>query len=104
MKTSVIILQLVFLLFGSAASAQSQKTLDGFLDIAWGTPAAEAKQRMLARPGVTFKREAPSVLIFSGGSFAGRPANTFGLHLSGGKLYRGEAFLNSAGNRDAVYQ
>ncbi len=104
MKTPIAILSFLLLSLGVSAFAQTPKGIDGFLDMLWGTPTQDAKQKMLERPGVTFKRNVPGGIIFSGGVFAGRPANTFALLFSGGRLYRGDVSLNPAGNRHEVYE
>lgn len=98
-------LPLLTSLFVLTASAQVQpaKSVDRFLDIAWGTPAADAKKMMAARPGVKFKRDVPGATYYSGGSFDGKPTNTFVLHFTGGRFFQGDAYLNPVDNRKAIY-
>jgi len=93
----------LLLLLPAGTWAQPAKSIDGFLNIAWGTPAAEAKAKLVAKPGVKFKRDVPGATYYSGGSYDGKPVNTFVLHFSGGRFFQGDVFLNPVDNRKAVY-
>ena len=93
MKTLLLFVQSFFLLFAIPVWAQLSKTPDGFLDMSWGTPAEEAKSKLLARPGVRLKRNSEHGVLYSGGNFAGHSVVTWHLGFADGKLENGQASL-----------
>ena len=61
----------------------------GVADVAWGSSTETAKKAMLARPEVVLVSETKSRLVFSGGTFAEHPAETWELLFTGGRFSEG---------------
>lgn len=103
-KSALKYLQIVLLLIAGSAWGQIGKPPDGFLDLKWGASVEEVRKTLLARKGVTFKRDVTGGYLFSGGTFADHPVSTWAVYFSGERLHRAEARLAGGGNREEVLQ
>lgn len=81
------------------------KSLDGFLDIKWGTSIADATKAMSAKQGLRPATDPEGVnagnrIYYEGGTFVGKPALQWGLDFVGDKMYRGAVVLKPSTTRE----
>lgn len=93
---------LAFLTCASAASAQFERPL-GFADILWRTKTPEVKKRMMEKAGIRFDGGSSNKLTFFGGTFAGKPADVWGLDFVDGEFYRGAVILKPVADREKEF-
>ena len=102
MKTKILII-LSLIASTVASTAETAKSIEGFMEIRWGTAPEEAKQIMSANPGTKFDRVDGGAFVYHGGTFAGRPVNAFRLLFAGNRFYEGDVYLD-AGDRKALHE
>ncbi|CAN5466846.1 hypothetical protein BH09VER1_BH09VER1_26050 [soil metagenome] len=80
------------------ANATLVPTLDGFLDMPWGTTPDKGKEAMLSRQGVAFSDKESTAIqqAFTNGTFAGKDVRYTTLEYLDGKLCKGGVILEAA--------
>jgi hypothetical protein len=103
-KPTLKYFQILLLLIAGPAWGQIGKPPDGFLNLKWGATVEEVRTTLLAREGVTFKRDVTDGYLFSGGTFAGHPVGTWAVYFYEDKLNRAQARLAGGNKRAEVLQ